>query len=158
MVLDITATVATAVAAVLAYITIRQAKKQSAEASAALLTERVVEFRLHVLRELAEANIRSSNVSFASETVRVLASMLPRDLVPLTRAACNLPTTTEAKQRMSSISIPGGSSSRDVMKPAVDQEIASAIQATLRLRSGQVSAEYQKALGLDLEVSENAYY
>ncbi len=72
---DVLASVGTLAAAILAAVTIRQAKPQAEESQDALPFERQVEFRLGLLKEIANAN-RVYN----HDEMRLLAEMLPIDL------------------------------------------------------------------------------
>ena len=128
--LDVLATVATAVAAVLAAITIRQAKKQAEASQDALLLERQIEFRLGLLKEIASSNHQSNDFE-----MRLRAEMLPTDLIPLTRAHLRLESTQAAEDHLMSLR-----NERIPVRDEIAHELQQAVSTSLRL---EVSREYQ---------------
>jgi hypothetical protein len=130
---DILASIGTLAAAVLAAITIRQAKVQAKESQDALLLERQVEFRLGLLKETEDHNARTLFVGMDKE-VRRRATLLPVDLIPVTRAVYGLATTDGGQAQLSEFVAPPGAIQNDVNRFLIRQEIESAIEATLGMR------------------------
>jgi hypothetical protein len=80
--------IVTGIAVVLAYLEIRQARGEAKKGQEAQLKERRVDFELTVLRELLIA-AQGGDLP----RVEALASTLTPSVVPITRAAVELPTT-----------------------------------------------------------------
>ena len=126
---DIPASIGTLTAAVLAAVTIRQAKRQAKASQEALLLERQVDFRLDLLKEIASFNLRGSHVAYADEEIRQRATMLPIELVPLTRAAVGLESTDDAKD------VVAAKGYRDRSMDDIADELLRAATTTLEARS-----------------------
>jgi len=86
--------IGTLAAALFAYVAIRHAKAQAADAQAALVRERRLDFELGVLKDLLQTVVRAD-----PEGALALVTMLPIEDVPLTAAVLGVPSTPEAEQR-----------------------------------------------------------
>ena len=136
--LEVVATVATAVAAILAAVTIRQAKKQAAAAQAALILERRIDFELGVVTDLAVEHAKGSNVAFVQGHIQALASLLPIDLVPLTRAVMDLGSTVSATKLARDRQQPG-STKRESLRVEVAKELEAAANTLLQRRPPSIN-------------------
>lgn len=108
--------------------TIRESKIQTAKSQQALIRERQIDFQLEVLRELAEFNLKGNNVAWAGSQFKILAAMLPIDLVPLARACVGLPSSPEAEN--SAYAATGNTSGgpREHRRNEIEIEILQAIE------------------------------
>lgn len=121
---DILASVGTLAAAVLAAVTIRQAKKQAKASQDALLLERRVEFQLDLLKELASFNLHSNDFE-----MRLRAEMLRPDLFPLTRKHLRLESTPEAADFLRRLRAAGQVPVRDESADELQQAISTSLEA-----------------------------
>jgi hypothetical protein len=80
--LDIAATLATVGAALLAWLTIRDSRKQARVSADDLVRERRIDFELTVLKELAELNSWVTNQNNRDTQIRVHLSLLPAKELP----------------------------------------------------------------------------
>jgi hypothetical protein len=94
-----------------------------------------VDFRLDLLKEIASFNLRDSYTAYADDEIRQRVTMLPIDLVPLTRAAVGLESTDEAKE------IVAARGYRDRSKDDTADELLRAAITTLEAR---VATEYRR--------------
>ena len=94
---DWLSTIATAVAAWLAFIAITQSKRQAKENADAIVTERRVDYELGLLKELAEYNSASHTINQPDkfEQMSTRLRLLGPDRLPMTRALFDLPTTDD---------------------------------------------------------------
>ena len=94
---DWLSTIATAVAAWLAYIAITQSKRQARENAEAIVRERRVDYELGLLKELAEYDSASHTINQPDkfEQMSTRLRLLGPDRLPITRALFNLPTTDD---------------------------------------------------------------
>ncbi len=93
VIIQITTLIVTMGAVVLAYLEIKLGREDARAALAAQSKDRRIDFELTVLRELVVAVERVDPLR-----LRALASTLPQEVVPLTRAAAVLPSTEEAER------------------------------------------------------------
>jgi hypothetical protein len=96
LVAQVAGTLGTLVAVWVAVVAIRAANAHARAAAQAALHERSIDFQLGVLRDLAEVNLRPDGTDLAIGQLKLLASMLPIDSVPIARAVAGLATTPEA--------------------------------------------------------------
>ena len=125
--LDLLSVVATAAAAVLAAVTIRQAKKQAKASQEALRSERVAEFRLGLLKEIAHLNL--STTDYPDAEIRLMASMLPAQLIPFTRAVAGLDSTPAAERSLNKHR--HGILTRAGLREEIFDELLQAVEATV---------------------------
>ena len=91
-VLDVVATVGTVLAAVLAWLAIRQGNLQAKAAADALVRERRIDFEVERLLDIDEAVDKGANTALTTETIRRSLMSLPDDELPHTRLYVGLPT------------------------------------------------------------------
>ena len=123
----------TLLAVLLAYRQITQARTEAKDAQHAQLKERRVDFELTVLRELLIA--AASNDALR---VRALAATLTASVIPLTRAAVRLQSTTDAERVVERLSLPPAShpsSYLDRLKEEVATELLRAIDKRVHERT-----------------------
>lgn len=111
------------------------ARRQASETAERLRRERRIDFQLDVLRDLANHNLRGENVGWTGPEYRVLAALLPPDLVPLSRAVIGLASTPEAVATVQAREAQGISGSlREAFRPEIEEEIIVAIERLIRER------------------------
>jgi hypothetical protein len=109
--------------------TINASKKQAKKSQDALIRERRIDFELGVLRDLAESNLKDDNVAWAGARFKVLAAMLPVDLISLARASVRLESTPEAEAAVSKLVVRAGHGSRrSQLSVQIEEEILAAIE------------------------------
>jgi hypothetical protein len=125
--------IATAAAAILAALTIWQAKRQAQKSAAALVRERRIDFKLDGLMRLAELLGGRLSAGDRDPLIATQARMLPAELIPLTRAAVDLPSTEAAKAwaRKAKDRVAAGNSLIDLIKEELAAEIVRAVDAVL---------------------------
>lgn len=96
LIAQVAGTLGTLAAVVIATITVRKAAQQARDAEAAMLRDRRIDFQLGVIRELAQLNLRPGGSAVEIGHLKLLASMLPVELVPITRAVAGIETTWAA--------------------------------------------------------------
>jgi len=124
--------IGTGAAALLAYLTIKQAKVQARESQEALVRERRLDFELDVLKDLVLAVARVDALN-----LRGLVVMLPTADVPLARASVGLQSTPQSAQKVAQLGLPPGShptSYVDSLKDDLLDELLAAIQARIKAR------------------------
>lgn len=124
--------IGTGAAALLAFLTIRQAKAQALESQDALVRERRLDFELDVLRDLVLAVSRGDHLN-----LRGLAVLLPADDIPLIRVMVGLQSTPEAELKLAKVKIPPGAhptSYIGALKDDLFDELIRATQARIRAR------------------------
>lgn len=126
-------TIATAAAAVLAAVTIVQAKNAAERAQAALLHERRVDHQLDQLMWLLDNVYKGSNVSWVDAGMRNRAALLPIDLIPLTRAALRLPSTPAGQERAEEVKRTVADQTRQTVKDAMSKEISEELEAAVNV-------------------------
>lgn len=142
--LDVVSALATAVAAGLAWWTIRQAKSQAAEAQAALLHERRADYVLEHLTAIALSNHKSSDTGWVDAEIKIHASLVPPELIPITCAAVGLPSTAEAQAHVAERytiekDIHHSIRRREAVHDEIVAEISAAIEWTLASRPGSIN-------------------
>jgi hypothetical protein len=130
--IQIATLIGTVIAVFLAYGQIKQARQDAKAAQTAQLKERRVDFELTVLRELLIAANRVDHLH-----VQALALTLTPSVVPITRAAAQLPTTRDAERMAARLSLPEGAhptSYLDSLKEQVTTELVKAIDKRVHER------------------------
>ena len=132
---QIASTVAAAAAVWFAVVTNKNANEQAKRSHDALVRERRIDFELDVLKDLAEYNLLDDSVFGARARFVLLASTLPADLVPLSRAAVDLDSTTNAKDHVRAVRVNESSSSpRVLLRNRIQAEIVQAIARRVQER------------------------
>jgi hypothetical protein len=90
--------IATGTAALLAAGALIQSSRNSNANQKALIRERRIDFELDILVDLAEANAAEQVGTIRDTRLSTRSAMLPRDLLPITRAAVNLESSPEAEK------------------------------------------------------------
>ncbi|SRR6266568_2238631 len=125
----------TSAAAILAFLTIREAKRQAKDATDTLVRERRLDFELDILRDLVLAVERVD-----AAAVRGLALMLPATDIPLTRAAARLPANDQAEARLKALGLPAAAhptSGIDGLKIEIADELVEAIATRVEERQAR---------------------
>ncbi|MBG0830530.1 hypothetical protein HS041_22470 [Planomonospora sp. ID67723] len=118
--------------------TIRQSAKSSAENQQALIRERRIDFELGILAELAELNANEEMGNNRTIRIGTKASMLPIDMIPITRAAVKLESTPEAEkivqEKIADKQISPFIRESNYLKEEISREVLNAITSRLSER------------------------
>jgi len=104
---------------------VREARKEAKEAQETQRKERRIDFELTVLRELLIASNQGDVLR-----VQALASTVSESVVPITRAAAELPTTRQGEFQVKRLNLAPGphpSANFDLLKKDVMAELVKAI-------------------------------
>jgi hypothetical protein len=104
---------------------VREARKEAKEAQETQRKERRIDFELTVLRELLIASNQGDVLR-----VQALASTVSESVVPITRAAAELPTTRQGEFQVTRLNLAPGthpSANFDLLKTDVMAELVKAI-------------------------------
>lgn len=96
LVAQVVGTAGTLGAVWLAVVTVRKSAAQARSAEEGLRRDRRIDFQLGILRELGQVNLRPDGTDLAIGQLKLLAAMLPVDLVPIARVVAGLETTWAA--------------------------------------------------------------
>ncbi|MEV6986821.1 hypothetical protein AB0M95_36955 [Sphaerisporangium sp. NPDC051017] len=130
---DVVAAAAGLLAVAFAIVTVRQTAAQGAENMRALQRERRIDFELDVLSQLAEYNQKDTNTSGATARIETLARMLPKELIPLTRAAVRLPTTPEGEAQVAEAK-PAAAERHQQVRDHLRNEIADEVHKAIEIK------------------------
>lgn len=106
--LDIATAVATVGAAVLAWLTIRDSRKQAAKARDNLAREWRLDFDLDVLKELADLAASANRTASVTNEITTRLGLLPRNELTNMRAVYTVHPPADAQERMAQWSAGGG--------------------------------------------------
>lgn len=96
LIAQVVGTVGTLGAVWVAVVTVRMSAAQTRSAEEGLRRDRRIDFQLGVLRELGQVNLRPDGTDLTIGQLKLLAAMLPVDLVPIARVVAGLETTWAA--------------------------------------------------------------